>query len=197
MKSSRHFYASWCRGCINTCNCCCDNPNSTSRSLYYDDVQHTGYWHNQHAKTAAWFLLNMPNYGCIPIQRLHPSVPRGGCPNSNAPSNAALFSLFLEDALLLSLAASHIPRFFVRPKKKKERKWRHRVAYSKVSSSKVAKAGSFEGCSPWIGTQPMWIPTCSYLSCDSSPTCMPSGCLDQSCCCSPVVILMWLDQSCN
>ena len=30
-----------------------------------------------------------------------------------APTNAAFFSLFLEDALLLSFVASHIPRFFV------------------------------------------------------------------------------------
>ena len=37
------------------------------------------------------------------------------------PTNAAFFSLFLEDA---GLMASHIPRFFTRPKKKKERKWR-------------------------------------------------------------------------
>ena len=38
------------------------------------------------------------------------------------PTDAAFFSLFLKDALLLSFAASHIPRFFVRLKKKKERK---------------------------------------------------------------------------
>ena len=31
------------------------------------------------------------------------------------------FSLFFEDAPLLSLVASNIPRFFARPKKKKER----------------------------------------------------------------------------
>ena len=37
------------------------------------------------------------------------------------PTNAAFFSLFLEDARLLSFVASHIPRFFERPKKKKER----------------------------------------------------------------------------
>ena len=43
------------------------------------------------------FLLNMPNYGCIPI--LHPSIPHEGCPNMKAPPNAAhkgglLFPLF-------------------------------------------------------------------------------------------------------
>ena len=46
------------------------------------------------------------------------------------PTNAAFSSLFLEDAPLLSFMASHIPKFFVQPKKeerKKERKWRHHV----------------------------------------------------------------------
>ena len=37
------------------------------------------------------------------------------------PTNAASFSLFFEDAPLPSLMASHIPRFFAHPKKKKER----------------------------------------------------------------------------
>ena len=53
------------------------------------------------------------------------TAPREGCPSSKAPPNAAhegsFFSLFLEDAQLLSFMASHIPRFFVLPKKKKER----------------------------------------------------------------------------
>ena len=45
------------------------------------------------------------------------------------PNRRLLFSLFLEDTPLLSFVASHIPRFFVRLKKKKEeRKWWHRVA---------------------------------------------------------------------
>ena len=46
-----------------------------------------------------------------------------GCPNSKAPPNAAtnasFFSLFLEDAPLLSFVASHIPRFFVLSPEKK------------------------------------------------------------------------------
>lgn len=41
-----------------------------------------------HNILAIGFLLNMPNYGCIPIQRLHPSMPCEGCPNSKAPPNA-------------------------------------------------------------------------------------------------------------
>lgn len=48
------------------------------------------------------------------------------CPNSkispNAAHNAAFFSPFLEDALLLSFAASHIPRLFVWPKKEEKKK---------------------------------------------------------------------------
>ena len=36
-------------------------------------------------------------------------------------SKGSFFSLFLEDALLLSFVASHIPGFFAHPKKKKER----------------------------------------------------------------------------
>ena len=36
------------------------------------------------------------------------------------PTNVALLSLFSTDARLLSFVASHIPRFFVRPKKKEE-----------------------------------------------------------------------------
>ena len=47
------------------------------------------------------------------------------CPKPKAPPNAAhkcsFFSLFLEDAPLRSFVASHIPRFFAHPKKKKER----------------------------------------------------------------------------
>ena len=40
-------------------------------------------------------------------------------------SDCSFFSLFLEDALLLSFAASHILRYFARLKiRKKERKWR-------------------------------------------------------------------------
>ena len=67
------------------------------------------------------------NKRCVSIQGLHPSEAKyatklhEGCPNSKTPTNAAFFSLFLEDAPLLSFVASHIPRFFVRPKKKKER----------------------------------------------------------------------------
>ena len=49
-----------------------------------------------------------------------------GCPSSKAPPNAAhectFFALFLEDALLLSFVASHIPRFFARPKKTQVKK---------------------------------------------------------------------------
>ena len=37
------------------------------------------------------------------------------------PTIGAFFSLFLEDAPLLSFMASHIPRFYACPKKKKER----------------------------------------------------------------------------
>ena len=55
----------------------------------------------------------------------HVTTPREGCPNLKAPQmqppNATFFSLFLKDAPLLSFVASHIPRFFARPKKKKER----------------------------------------------------------------------------
>ena len=68
-----------------------------------------------------------PDSYCVSIQGLHPSeehlkanyvtTPREGCTNWKTPPNAAhecsFFSLFLE--------ASHIPRFFARPKKKKER----------------------------------------------------------------------------
>ena len=74
------------------------------------------------------------NY-CVSIQGLRPlkatyvKMLQEGCPDLKAPSNAAFFSLFLDDAPLLSFVASHIPRFFVRPKRKKERKWRHCVAY--------------------------------------------------------------------
>ena len=69
---------------------------------------------------------------CVSIQSLHPSeehfkadyvtTPSEGSPNPTAPPNAASFSLFLEDAPLLSFVASHIPRFFAHPKKKKGRK---------------------------------------------------------------------------
>ena len=66
---------------------------------------------------------------CVSIQGLHPleeylkvnyiTTPRGGCPNLKAPPDAAhkcsFFSLFLEDAPLLSFMASHIPGFFARP----------------------------------------------------------------------------------
>ena len=62
---------------------------------------------------------------CI-LRRMHLkanyiTTPCEGCPNSKAPPNAAFFSLFLEDAPLLSFVASHIPRFFV-CLKKEERK---------------------------------------------------------------------------
>ena len=40
---------------------------------------------------------------------------------SEGSSRCSFFSLFLEDAPLRSFVASHIPRFFVLPKKKKER----------------------------------------------------------------------------
>ena len=117
------------------------------------------------------------------------TMPCKGCPNSKAPPNAAhkcsFFSLFLKDAPLWSFAASHIPRFFARPKNKKQRekmgdrncdvKVKHLVTQPgnapktrpshlttadtvnkvslKDSPSKNAKAGSFEGCRPWIETQ--------------------------------------------
>ena len=68
---------------------------------------------------------------CISVQGLHPleehlkanyvTTPHEGCPNLKPPPNAAFFSLVLEDAPLLSFLASHIPRFFVCPKKKKDR----------------------------------------------------------------------------
>ena len=41
---------------------------------------------------------------------------------SEGSVKCSFFSLFLEDALLLSFVASHIPRFFACPKEKKERK---------------------------------------------------------------------------
>ena len=44
-----------------------------------------------------------------------------GCSNLKALPNVAFISLFLKDAPLLSFVASHIPRFFAHPKKKKER----------------------------------------------------------------------------
>ena len=59
--------------------------------------------------------------------------------NLKAPPDAAhrcsFFSLILEDATLPSFVASHIPRFFAHPKKKKERE---------------KMATSLEGCRPWI-----------------------------------------------
>ena len=79
--------------------------------------------------------LHLCLFCCVSVQGLHPSEehlkanyitrPHKGCPSSKAPPNAAhkcsFFSLFLEVALLLSLLASHVPRFFARPKKKNER----------------------------------------------------------------------------
>ena len=79
--------------------------------------------------------LGTPDTCCVSIQGLHPSEEHlkanyvttlcRSCPNSKAPPDAAhkcsFFSRFLEDALLLSLVASRIPRFFTRPKKKKEK----------------------------------------------------------------------------
>ena len=72
---------------------------------------------------------------CVSVQGLHPSeehfranyvtMPCEGCPNLKARPDAAhrcsFFSQFLEDALLRSFVASHIPRFFARLKKKTER----------------------------------------------------------------------------
>ena len=80
-------------------------------------------------------LYHPTHYCCVSIQGLHPSEEhlkdnyvsmwRKGCPSPEAPPNAAhkfsSSSLFLEDAPLLSFVASHIPRFFARSKKKKER----------------------------------------------------------------------------
>ena len=43
------------------------------------------------------------------------------------PTNVAFLSLVLKDARLPFFVTSYIPRFFARPKKKKERKWRHCV----------------------------------------------------------------------
>ena len=88
-------------------------------------------------------------------------MPRESCPKSKTPPNAVYFSLSLEDAPLLSFVASNIQRFFACPKKKKEREQMvtsHDVdAVNKVSlkdsPSKIAKAGSFKGCRPWIETQ--------------------------------------------
>ena len=59
-------------------------------------------------------------------QLRHNAAPRQS--QSEGSSRCSFISLFLEDAPLPSFVASHIPRFFVHPKKKKERKWRHCVA---------------------------------------------------------------------
>ena len=140
----------------------------------------------------------------IPIQGLQPSEAafKGQfCHNATrrlsqfeGSSKCSFFSLFLDDAPLLSFVASHIPRIFVCTKNKKERKkerkkensdiagvdGRHKswhkggnIRWSnqeilrrlrkvgtvnkvslKDSPSKATKAGSFEGCRPWIGIQP-------------------------------------------
>ena len=74
----------------------------------------------------------------VPIQRLL----------QMQPTNEAFFSLFLDDALLLCFVASHIPRFFALPKKKKERKkerkkengnitW-HRSSLSRAWTAEIA-----------------------------------------------------------
>ena len=70
--------------------------------------------------------------GRVPIQGLRPSeehlkakyitMLRKRLSQFEGSSKCSFFSLFLEDAPLLSIVASHIPRFFARPKKKKERK---------------------------------------------------------------------------
>ena len=74
--------------------------------------------------------------GCGSIQGLHPSEAAYEgqlCHNATrrlsqfegsskySPQMQPPFSLFFEGAPLLSFTASHIPRFFVRPKKKEER----------------------------------------------------------------------------
>ena len=58
---------------------------------------------------------------CVSIQGLHPlAVPIRRLLQMQ-PTNASFFSLFLEDGPLSSFVASHIPRVFTRPKKKKTR----------------------------------------------------------------------------
>ena len=61
---------------------------------------------------------------CVSIQGLHPSEAafEGQLRHYTAqPTNAAFFYLFLEDAVLQSFLASHIPRFFACRKRRKKR----------------------------------------------------------------------------
>ena len=96
-------------------------------------------------------ILRRPHLKASYVTMLHE-----GCPNLKAPSNAALFSLFLEDAPLLSFMASHIPRFFVRPKKKKERKRQNGdIKWCRSSLSLAWAAEWWKGKNIWWCNQEM------------------------------------------
>ena len=76
--------------------------------------------------TCLFRLQLICNY-CVSVQGLHPleehfkanyvTISREGCPSLKAPLNAPSLFLFWDDALLRSFVASHIPRFFARPKR--------------------------------------------------------------------------------
>ena len=74
-------------------------------------------------------LLAVSQFRVCILQRPHlkanyiTTLPEG-CSNLKAPPNAAFFSLFLEDAPLLTIVASHIPRFFACSKKNGDIAWR-------------------------------------------------------------------------
>ena len=59
---------------------------------------------------------------CVSIQGLHPSEEHLKANYVTTPQEGSFFSLFLEDAWLLSFVASHISRFFARPKKEEREK---------------------------------------------------------------------------
>ena len=100
---------------------------------------------NQHIRISLGFSCY------VWIQGLHPSEKHlkanyvttlcEGCPNLKAPPNAShrcsFFSLFLEDAPLRSSVASHIPRFFARPKKKKGQREDGEIAWRSSSLSRA------------------------------------------------------------
>ena len=70
------------------------------------------FFFDSHGSWTQWLCLS---------SALHPSEEHLKSVPVWSSSRCSFFSLFLEDAPLRSFVASHIPRFFARPKKKKER----------------------------------------------------------------------------
>ena len=132
----------------------------------------------RHYTTLHYQTYTVPQFKVCILWRTHlksnyVTMPREGCPNSKAPSNAAFFSLFFGDAHYYPMWP-HISQDSLCARKKDRNVPKagpsHLTAVNKVnkvslkdSSLKTTKAESFRGCRPWTETAIVWPQCYSWI----------------------------------